>query len=114
MSAVCENSDSSTDWIKDVSNETATLNREQQKEILDRGSESYFYHWLLLSICYFIWAQFNIRCEEAERPFVRFAVYRQISDYEFNLQFVKPKKVWIPQKTNLRRKNGGGGNLQTA
>ena len=40
---VCESSDCSTDWTKDVNNETITMSREPQEESLDRVSESYFY-----------------------------------------------------------------------
>jgi len=58
--AVCEYSDCSTNWIKYVNNEILMLNHEPREEGfgLD-GERSFFYHSLLLSVHYFIWAQFN-------------------------------------------------------
>jgi hypothetical protein len=58
---VLDASKSSTNFTKDVNNETPTLNPEPREKSLDRGSENYFYHRLLLSAHYFIWAQFNNR-----------------------------------------------------
>jgi len=49
--AVCEASDCSTDWTKNVNNETVTMNRVPREENLHLR--------LLLSIHYFIWATFN-------------------------------------------------------
>jgi hypothetical protein len=60
--AVCENSDCSTDWTKDVSNETVTLKTETREEIFDPVSERFFSNRLLLSIHYFIWPNLIIRC----------------------------------------------------
>jgi hypothetical protein len=52
-------SKSSTNFTRDVNNETLTPNPEPREESLYRGSENYFYHRLLFYAHYFIWAQFN-------------------------------------------------------
>ena len=56
---VCDVSKLNKNCTKDVNNETLALNPESREESLDLGSENYFYHRLLLSTHYFIWAQFN-------------------------------------------------------
>jgi hypothetical protein len=40
--AVCAASDCSTDWMKNVYNETVTMNGGTRKDILDGGIEKYF------------------------------------------------------------------------
>jgi hypothetical protein len=59
MWVVCDASKSNSNFTKDVNNKILTLNAEPREESAYRRSEKYFYHGLLLSTLYFIWAQFN-------------------------------------------------------
>jgi hypothetical protein len=48
----------------------------------------------------------KVHCEGANRHFVRFSMYRRNLNYEFDLQFLKPKKVRITKNIKGEGKKG--------